>query len=286
MPEILTEVLLATGLVVMVKVAVVVPGATVTLASAWAAAVLLLESVTTAPPTGAGPLNVTVPVEESPPTTDVGLRLTDVRVAAVTVKVVVRVTVLYSAEIVTEVLLATGLVVMVKVAVVAPAATVTLAGAWAAAVLLLETVTSAPPTGAGPLNVTVPVEDTPPSTDVGLRVTDVRVAAVTVRVVVRVTLLYSAEIVTEVLLATGLVVIVKVAVVAPAATVTLAGAWAAAELLLESVTTAPPTGAALLNVTVPVEDTPPSTDAGLTLTELSAATGAVTVKVAVLVTVL
>ena len=286
MPEILTEVLLATGLVVMVKVAVVVPGATVTLAGAWAAAVLLLESVTTAPPTGAGPLNVTVPVEESPPTTDVGLRLTDVRVAAVTVKVVVRVTVLYSAEIVTEVLLATGLVVMVKVAVVAPAATVTLAGAWAAAVLLLETVTSAPPTGAGPLNVTVPVEDTPPSTDVGLRVTDVRVAAVTVRVVVRVTLLYSAEIVTEVLLATGLVVIVKVAVVAPAATVTLAGAWAAAELLLESVTTAPPTGAALLNVTVPVEDTPPSTDAGLTLTELSAATGAVTVKVAVLVTVL
>lgn len=40
---------------------------------------------------------------------------------------------------------ATGLVVMVKVAVVALAATVTLAGAWAAAVLLLDRVTMAPP---------------------------------------------------------------------------------------------------------------------------------------------
>ena len=75
----------------------------------------------------------------------------------------------------------------------------------------------------------------------------------------------------DVLVATGLVVTVKVAVVAFAATVTLAGTCAAAVLLLERVTTAPPAGAGPFNVTVPVEDVPPSTEAGLTLTEFSAA---------------
>jgi len=50
-----------------------------------------------------------------------------------------------------------------------------------------------------------------------------------------------------------LVLTVKVAVVAPAATVTLEGTCAADVLLLESETTAPPDGAAALNVTVPVE---------------------------------
>ena len=86
--------------------------------------------------------------------------------------------------------------------------------------------------------------------------------------------------------ATGLVVAAKVAVVAPAATVTEAGTWAAAVFELLNVTTAPPTGAGLSRVTVPVDDTPPSTEAGLTLTALSAATGAVTVNVAVRLTLL
>jgi hypothetical protein len=61
-----------TTLVLTVNVALVVPAATVTLAGVLAAAVLLLESVTWAPPVGAGPLNVTVPVDEFPPTTLVG----------------------------------------------------------------------------------------------------------------------------------------------------------------------------------------------------------------------
>ena len=78
-------------------------------------------------------------------------------------------------------------------------------------------------------------------------------------------------IVTAVLEATGLVVAVKVAVVAPAGTVTDAGTWAAAVLLDVNATTAPPAGAGSLSVTVPVEGLPPSTDAGFTLTELSAA---------------
>jgi hypothetical protein len=88
---------------------------------------------------------------------------------------------------VTETLLATGLVVMVNVAVVAPAATVTLAGSCAAAVLLLDRVTTAPVAGAGPVNVTVPVDEVPPITVLGLKLTEVNVAAVTVRVAVLVT---------------------------------------------------------------------------------------------------
>src|SRR2546422_1062981 len=62
---------------------------------------------------------------------------------------------------------ATALVLTVNVALVAPAATVTLEGTLAAAVLLLESVTCAPPAGADPLSVTVPVEEFPPVTLVG-----------------------------------------------------------------------------------------------------------------------
>ena len=70
----------------------------------------------------------------------------------------------------------TALVVTVNVALVAPAAIVTLAGVLATPVLLLESATVAPPEGAAPLKVTVPVEDcTPPTTLVGFIVSDERV---------------------------------------------------------------------------------------------------------------
>ena len=81
----------------------------------------------------------------------------------------------------------TAEVVTVNVALVAPAATVTLAGTWAAVVLLLVRVTTAPPDGAGPVKVTVPVDEVPPITELGLRLTEVSAAAVTVRVAVFVT---------------------------------------------------------------------------------------------------
>jgi len=61
----------------------------------------------------------------------------------------------------------TALVFTVKVKLLAPAGTVTLEGTVAAP-LLLESSTCAPPVGAAPLSVTVPVEGDPPFTLVGL----------------------------------------------------------------------------------------------------------------------
>lgn len=60
----------------------------------------------------------------------------------------------------------------VKLALVCPACTVTLEGTVATDVLPLWSVTLAPPEGAAPLRVTVPVELFPPLTLVGLRVSE------------------------------------------------------------------------------------------------------------------
>src|SRR3979490_1970494 len=61
---------------------------------------------------------------------------------------------------------ATVLVLTANVALVPPAATVT-CGVPRAAPFFLESATCAPPVGAGPLNVTVPVEEFPPATLAG-----------------------------------------------------------------------------------------------------------------------
>src|SRR5260370_36418870 len=76
----LTLVAAARALVLTINVALVAPAATVTLDGTLAAVVLLLESVTTAPPEGAAPLSVTVPVEELPPVTLVGFTENEDRV--------------------------------------------------------------------------------------------------------------------------------------------------------------------------------------------------------------
>jgi len=79
---------------------------------------------------------------------------------------------------VTEVVAATELVVTVKVALLAPAAMLTLAGTEAAAVLLLERVTTAPEGGATALSVTVPWDALPPITLVGFSVNEPTAGAV------------------------------------------------------------------------------------------------------------
>jgi hypothetical protein len=152
------------------------------------------------------------------------------------------------------VLLDTVLVLTLKVALVLPAGTETLDGTVATDVFLLESVTSAPPDGALELSVTVPVELLPPLTLVGFRVSEEMAAADPGVMVIEawtVLLPRDAVITTAVLLRTpGLVLTVNVALVAPAATVTLDGTIAK-ELSLLNPTTAPPDGAAPLKVTVP-----------------------------------
>ena len=78
-PVIVTAVEAVTEDVMMVKLALVAPAATVTLAGVFAAAELS-ESVTTAPPDGAAPVKVTVPCDELPPVTLVGLTVSVERV--------------------------------------------------------------------------------------------------------------------------------------------------------------------------------------------------------------
>ena len=130
---------MVTAVVTTVNVAPVAPAATVTLAGTVATDALL-DSVTTAPPLGAAPLRVTVPVEEAPPVTLLGLSNTEDSVGVVpagaTVSVAVWVDPPYEAVIVAGVDVVTALVVTVKVMLVAPAATVTLAGTVATDALL------------------------------------------------------------------------------------------------------------------------------------------------------
>jgi hypothetical protein len=166
----------------------------------------------------------------------------------------------------------TLLVVTAKVALVAPAGTVRLAGTVATPVLLLERETAAPPLGAGALKVTSPEAGDPPTTLLGVRLTDVRLGpvagcGVTIRVAVWVTPEVAAEMVTFVVLLEAVVPTWKGTVVEPAGTLTLEGTVATELLLLERENVTPPLGAALFRVICPVEDLPPLTLVGLSATE-------------------
>jgi len=174
---------------------------------------------------------------------------------------------------VTVVVVATGLVVTVKVAVVEPAGTVTEPGTLPTDGLLLDRAIDAPPLGAGPLSVTVPVALLPPVTVEALSDTDASIiAGWRVSGATAVEPLYAAVMVTDVVVATKLVLTVNDALVEPAATVTDPGTLAA-ELLLDSVTTAPPLGAGPLSVTVPVEEPPAVTLEGLRESDASVIAG-------------
>ena len=248
---------------VTVKVAEVAPPATVTVAGT-VAAVTLEARLTTKPAAGAMPFNVIVAVEETPPATVVGERLIPVRIGGVTVKVAVKEVAPSFPVMVTEVDEATPVVLTVNVAEVAPASTVTVAGSVALTLLELRLMT-APPGPAGPLSVTLPVEDVPPRTEDGVTVMPARPAGLTVKVADLLVAPNVAEIVTVVAADTAVVLTVKVAELAPAGTVTVTGKVAVA-LLEERLTTMPPVPAAPVKVTVPVEELPPVTDAGETTT--------------------
>jgi CheY-like chemotaxis protein len=86
-----------TALVLTVALAVVAAPGTATLAGTVAAAVLLLDSATTTPAAGAGPLSVTVAVELVPCVTLAGLTAIDTRAGGLTESVAVRVTPAYVA---------------------------------------------------------------------------------------------------------------------------------------------------------------------------------------------
>ena len=255
-----TAVWAATGTVVIVNVALVLPDATVTLGGTDATAGLALVRATVMPPMGALPVSVTVPVELDPPVTVVGLRVRVESAGGFTVRVAVLLIPPAEAVITTGVWAATGVVRMVNVAVLLPDATVTLAGTVAMAGFALERVTKTPPAGAAAVSVTVPVEVLPPIREVGLNARVER--AVIVSTADEFTPPYVADIVTEVSPVAATVETVKVAVLTPAPTTTLAGTVAAFVLLLDSETRAPPAGAGPLKVKVAVEVLPAITVVG------------------------
>lgn len=114
----------------------------------------------------------------------------------------------FVAVMVAVVAVVTARVLTVNVTDVAPAGTVTVAGTVALAELEVSLTTS-PPVGAAELRFTVPVEGDPPTTAVGLSVTDVTIGAFTVTVVVAVVPTPVAVTTTLWFVATGVDVTVK-----------------------------------------------------------------------------
>jgi hypothetical protein len=221
-------------------------------------------NVTTLPPAGAGPFNVTVPVDGVPPTTEPGDTDTPVNTAGVTVSVVLTDVLPIDAAMVGAVELATAVVDIVKVWEDAPAATVTLDGGAAHALLDVRS-TRIPPVGAGPFKVTVPVDEVPPNTDVGDTDMVFGTGDVIVKVAVTDVSLVEAVMVTGVDVGTAEVEIVKVAFFSPAATITDAGNVALEELE-DRLMKVPPVGAGSPSTTVPVDEPLPRTEAGATVT--------------------
>lgn len=190
---------------------------------------------------------------------------------AFTVSAAVRVTPAYTALIVAVVVAVTDVVVTVNVLLVEPAGTLTLAGVDAAEELS-ESETTAPPLGAAALNVTVPVEELPPVTLVGLSETVESVGpldpdGLIVSVALCVTFSCVAEITTVDVCDTCAALTVKVALVCPSGTTTLNGTVASTVLLLASSTTALP---AERNVTLAVDEAGPTTVLGVSVTDATA----------------
>jgi len=257
-PVMVTVVFELTPDVVTVNVPVVAPAGTVAV-DGTVAFVLFELKLTVTPEEPAGPVRVMVPVVDVPPTTADGLNVIVEMPGGLIVRLAVWLVPLSVPVMVARVREVTAVVVMGKLAEFAPAGTVTVA--WTVALLELDVRVTTVLGPAGPAKVTV-----------------VSPAGVIVRVADCVVPLSVPAIVTGVLVETPVVVIGNVAVLVPAPTTTVA--WTVAELLFdERLTVSPPVGALLLKVTVPVEDVPPTTEDGETVTLVNV--GAVIVRVAV-----
>jgi len=167
--------------VVTVNVAALLPPGTVTL-SGTVAAVLPLESVTAAPPTGAAPLTVTVPTADEPAARLAGFNVSAVSVTAggggVTVKTAFAPPPLIDAEMVAVCVAVTALVATVNVALVAPAGTFTkTCVGFATTGWVLLGLMFTPPAGAGPLRVAVATEAVPPTILAGFKASELTVTA-------------------------------------------------------------------------------------------------------------
>jgi hypothetical protein len=127
------------------------------------------------PPAGAAAVRVTVAVVLVPPVTLLGLNVIEFTATpGVTVRLPCAVLFPRLAVMVTVWLLLVNPLPAVasKLAVVAPAGTVTVVGTWTNPGLLEDRVTMEPPEGAAALKVTVPVDVAPSGMLVGLKVTD------------------------------------------------------------------------------------------------------------------
>src|SRR5437016_4554216 len=169
-PDTATGVSAVTARALRLKVAVVAPGLTETLAGSARTASFALAKLTTTP-SAAGPLNVTVPTAGLPPNIPkrlAGETETEERAnGGTTVKRPFRVTRSLVAEIVTGVDAATAAVEMLNVAACDPAGITTVFPSGKdAAGSLLDSVTNAPPASAGPPSATVPgTVVAPPTTE-------------------------------------------------------------------------------------------------------------------------
>jgi hypothetical protein len=248
------------------------PPATVIVGGTVATAVSELARKTTSPPASAAFERVTVPVEPAPPATVEGESESPVGVggggAALPSTVIVAVREMPLAEAVMVVVrfVSAARVEMGNVALLRW--TVTVAGTVAAAVFELESETTRPPAGAPTESHTVPVALAPPWTDCGTE-TDAgpmgAAGGVTVSVALRLAPPKLPVMVSEVCAVTDDVATVNVLLVAPAAMVIVPGTVAVFGLLLASVTTAPPDGAAPVSIAVPCTVLPPTTLVGLSV---------------------
>jgi hypothetical protein len=248
------------------KVAVVLPAATVTEAGT-ARAVLLSEMETVKPPVGAALFKPRVQVVAAPDTTVAGeqlsvegtagaMRLREA-LAVVLFRVAVSTAVLSAVTVPTD---------AVKLALDAPASTVTDAGIVAMA-LSSAKVTTVPPVGAAPVSATVHVADPPEFRVAGVQVRELRVKVIVSWIDADWELPFNAAVTIAVCVAEIVpAVALNVREVAPAETVIDVGTDRIA-LSSEMVTRLPPTGAALLSVTLQIEVPPEGSPLGLQTTD-------------------